>query len=257
MPGRADITTARRRLQGVMAAMLLCGAGGLAAQPAPGQLAGQSAEQQRAELNKLQDYVAEASARLAQLQQLLSDAEQRNQQQSQLINRLERELSEQRARDPRRQQQLRADFFSGLFSLLPLSPLYRVHADRLTIAADPVFVFGTGEIGAEGRERLQALADALREMAAQIPQDASWRLRIEGHTDIRPLRGNARFASNWELSAARAVEMLRYLLDQGFEPARLSAVALAATRPVNAADSKAAHRQNRRIEIHIHFDPAS
>jgi chemotaxis protein MotB len=94
------------------------------------------------------------------------------------------------------------------------------------------------------------LAEALQ----QLPADQPWRLRVEGHTDARPLRANRYFPTNWELSAARAVALVRYLEEFGIPAERLSAVALAATRPLDQGDNAAGHRRNRRLELHLVSD---
>jgi chemotaxis protein MotB len=126
-----------------------------------------------------------------------------------------------------------------------------VQPDRLVIASDPVFVFGTGELGAEGQDRLRPLAAVLASLLAQLPEEFPWRVRIEGHSDSRPLRADRRFDDNWELSTARALGILQFLVANGIAEDRLSAVGLAATRLRDPGSSKAAHRRNRRIELHL------
>ncbi len=118
-----------------------------------------------------------------------------------------------------------------------------------------MFIFGKGELGAEGQDRLQPLVAAMRGLLEQLPDAFPWRVRIEGHSDSRPLRTNKRFASNWELSAARALSVLKYFVSQGLPEARLSAVGLADTQLRDPGDSKAAHRRNRRIEVHLIYVP--
>jgi chemotaxis protein MotB len=207
----------------------------------------------QAELDKLRQYVTDVGQRVVQLQQLLIESEQRNRSQAQLIDSLERQLRERQQLEPQYQQRVRRAFFDGLATRLPASPVYRVEKDRLVVAADPVFVFGTGEIGAEGESRLHRLLDGLRQAAAALPAGLEWRLRVEGHSDQRPLRNNARFPSNWELSTARAVSLLRFLQRSGVADGRLYAAGFAATQPVARGDGKAAHRRNRRIELHLEF----
>jgi len=211
----------------------------------------------QAELDKLRQYVTDVGTRVVQLQQLLIESEQRNHTQAQLIDNLERQLSERGQREPQYRQRVRRAWFDGLATRLPASPVYRVEEDRLIVAADTVFVFGTGELGAEGESRLQSLAHALQQAVAALPQGLDWRLRVEGHTDRRPLRNNARFASNWELSTARAVSLLRFLQRHGFAPDTLYAAGFAATRPLTRGDGKSAHRRNRRIEVHLELTEAS
>lgn len=211
----------------------------------------------QAELAKLRGYVNEVGARVAQLQQQLVESERRNQLQSQLIEALEGRLSEQQRNSREFLQAQRLAFFADLRDRLPLSPVYRVESDRVVVSADPVFVFGKGEIGAEGQARLHPLALALQQSVQTLPHDRAWRLRIEGHTDSRPIRSNRRFSDNWELSAARSVSMLQFLHSRGIAAEHLSAAGFAATRPLADGDSKADHRRNRRIEVHLELEGTS
>jgi len=205
----------------------------------------------------LRQYVAEVGTRVVELQQQLQASEQRNQLQSKLIDSLEARLRQQQGRDPQYQQKLRDSFFRDLRAHLPLSPIYEVKKDRLVVRVDPVFVFSTSEIGAEGEARLSALIPALQQAMQPLPKGVNWKLHVQGHSDIRQIRGNARFASNWELSAARAVAFLQMLRRGGIDEQHLYASGLAATRLAATGDSKADHRKNRRIEIHLEFSSNS
>jgi chemotaxis protein MotB len=208
-------------------------------------------EQSNRQLEAMGRHAEAIEDSLRRLNAALLRAEQRNLEQTRQIERLEAELRAHGGGDPAEHRRLQAEFFAALRDSLPPSALYEVLPDRLVVANDPVFIFGKGEIGAEGQDRLAALADTLGRLVVRLPADRAWRLRIEGHSDSRPLRANRRFPSNWELSAARAVSMLRFLVDRGLPEERLSAVGLADTELRDPGDSSAAHRRNRRIEIHL------
>jgi chemotaxis protein MotB len=211
-------------------------------------------EQSNAQLDAMRRHAAAIEQSLQQLNDALLRAERRNAEQASQIERLQAELREQRARDPEYQRRQRREFFIELRRRLPVSALYEVQPDRLVIANDPVFIFGKGEIGAEGRDRLEPVLAALAETVAKLPETYPWRLRVEGHSDRRPLRDNPRFDNNWELSAARALSMLELLVDRGLPEDRLSAVGLADTQLRDPGDSSSAHRRNRRIELHVAYD---
>ena len=213
-------------------------------------------EQSNAQLEAMHRHAVSIQESLQGLNDALRRAEQRNQEQTRVIERLEAELRAQRATDPGEHERQRREFYRELRRQLPVSALYEVLPDRLIIANDPVFIFGKGELGAEGQDRLTPLADALRHLVSQMPQEFPWRLRIEGHSDSRPLRDIKKFESNWELSAARSVSMLRFLVAQGLPEDRLTAVGLADTRLRDQGTSSAAHRRNRRIEVHLVYGPA-
>ena len=244
----------RYRLAAAFVALVICAAAGAQAAP-PADACEALIEQGNAQLEAMRRHAASIQDSLQSLNEALRRAEERNAEQTRRIESLEAELRAQRARDPGQQDRQRREFFLTLRRQLPLSSLYEVLPDRLVIANDPVFVFGKGELGAEGQERLAPLVDALRGLVARLPVEYPWRLRIEGHSDSRPLRSNRRFESNWELSAARAVSMLRFLVASGLPEERLSAVGLADTQLRDPGDGSAAHRRNRRIEIHLVYEP--
>ncbi len=207
---------------------------------------------QQDELHKLRGYLAQVSEQVKRLQADLGEAERRNRLQSRLIDRLEATLK-QRAACARQQRQVRQAFFQDLARRLPASPVYRVERDRVVVPADLVFIFSKARLGAEGEARLAGLARGLRAALEALPADLGWRLRIEGHTDPRPLKDTREFPTNWELSAARATEVLRYLRRHGLPGQRLEAVALADTVPRAPGSSRADYRRDRRIELHLEF----
>jgi len=208
-------------------------------------------DEQQSQLEKLADYLAEVQDQVSRLQAALEAAEARNREQTALIDRLEASLRAHEVCQPGEQDSIRQQFFSDLAARLEPSPVYRLEGDRVVIAADTVFVFSRAEIGAEGESRLHPLAVALQAAVEGLPEGIAWRLRVEAHSDARPLRANSRFASNWELSAARATEMLHFLARQGFPEQSLVAVAWAATIP---AGGERDHRRDRRIELKLGFE---
>jgi chemotaxis protein MotB len=221
---------------------------------APLQATDAAVVQEREQLARLRDFVSRVSERVHQLEKALAEAEARNRRQSEEIDRLEKQLAARQAKAPDEQERLRRRFFAALAERLPLSPVYEIRDDRVIVPADLVFVFSRAQLGAEGQSRLQPLARALRELTGELPTTLPWRLRVEGHTDRRPLRSNREFPTNWELSAARATEMVRYLVHSGLPERRLEGVALAATRPLDDRRNRAAYRRNRRIELHLVFE---
>lgn len=207
----------------------------------------------RRQMATVAGYAEAATKELATLRQRLADSERLQQQQAEKIQTLSQRLQGLDRSTPDVQLQWRQALFQELQRLMPHSPIAQVGDQRLVIPTDPVFVFGTGELGEEGRDRLKPIAQALVTALNVLPPDLDWRLEVAGHTDRRPLRGNGRFPSNWELSAARAVAMLRYLHEQGLAGPRLVAAGYGATAPRDPAITKAAHRLNRRVEVRLVF----
>jgi chemotaxis protein MotB len=210
-------------------------------------------EQTRSQLHKVSQHADATAAELALLRERLGEAAQRNRRQTERIEALNRKVSELARKTPEQREYWRQLVFAALAQRLPHSRIAQVRGERLLIPTDPVFVFGTGELGAEGQDRLLPVASALVAALNTLPPDLQWRLEVAGHTDRRPLRGNARFPSNWELSSARAVAVLRFLYRQGLGKRRLLAAGYGDTAPLDEANSKAAFRRNRRVEIRLVF----
>ena len=112
-----------------------------------------------------------------------------------------------------------------------------------------LFSSASAEIEENGRQHLAKLAHILLEISRQIPPEINWILRIDGHTDRVPIR--VKFPSNWELSTARALSVVKYLADLGVPPARMAAAGFSKYHPLDPAESTEAYRKNRRIEIKL------
>ena len=144
----------------------------------------------------------------------------------------------------------RSDFFGRLREILEGRADVRVVGDRFVFQSEVLFEPGQADISPEGTPDLDALADAILQLETEIPPDINWVLRIDGHTDIRPI-SNARFPSNWELSAARAISVARYLVTKGVSPNRLVAAGFGEFTPLDPAENDDAYRRNRRIEFKL------
>lgn len=144
----------------------------------------------------------------------------------------------------------RSDFFGRLRQILEGRADVRVVGDRFVFQSEVLFEAGQANVQTDGLPELDALADAILQLEDEIPPDINWVLRIDGHTDSRPI-SNARFPSNWELSAARAISVAQYLVSQGVSPNRLVAAGFGEFTPLDPADTDEAYRRNRRIEFKL------
>ena len=144
----------------------------------------------------------------------------------------------------------RSDFFGRLREILEGRADVRVVGDRFVFQSEVLFDPGQADISPEGTPDLDALAEAILQLEQEIPPDINWVLRIDGHTDIRPI-SNARFPSNWELSAARAISVAQYLVSKGVSPNRLVAAGFGEFTPLDPAETEEAYRRNRRIEFKL------
>ncbi len=144
----------------------------------------------------------------------------------------------------------RSDFFGRLKESLGDNPDLRVEGDRFVFQSELLFASGSADLGDEGRAQLRRLANTLQELEADIPDDIDWVLRIDGHTDVRPIT-TPQFPSNWELSTARALAIVKYLTERGVSPTRLAATGFGEFHPLDARENELAFARNRRIELKL------
>jgi chemotaxis protein MotB len=147
-------------------------------------------------------------------------------------------------------ERYRSEFFGKLRAALGERSDIRVVGDRFVVPTDILFESGSADLTPAAQARLESLAASVREIAAEIPSSIDWVLRIDGHTDRRPIH-TAQFPSNWELSTARAVAIVKYLVVQGIPAHRLSANGFGQFQPIDPADAPEAWARNRRIEIQL------
>jgi chemotaxis protein MotB len=147
-------------------------------------------------------------------------------------------------------QRYRSEFFGRLRDILGARPGITVAGDRFVFQSEVLFASGSADIGAEGQTQIAQLARTLLEISRQIPAEIDWVLRVDGHTDDVPI-ATAAFPSNWELSTARAVSVVKYLIAQGVPAHRLAAAGFGEFQPIDRAATPAARARNRRIELRL------
>jgi chemotaxis protein MotB len=145
----------------------------------------------------------------------------------------------------------RSDFFGKLRDILGNRPDIRVVGDRFVFQSEVFFDSGAATLRPDGRAELDKLAAAILDLQNKIPSDIDWVLSVEGHTDIRPVGPTSPFKSNWELSAARAISVVQYLISKGVPPARLDAAGFGEYQPIDPGTSQEALSHNRRIELKL------
>lgn len=194
-------------------------------------------------IDALQEQLQQISAAL-QLQEAL--VAERDVEIAGLGQRLNRALAE-RVNQLERYQ---SEFFGRLRDLLEANENIRIVGDRFLLPSELFFASGSAELGPQGRAELDKLASLLLEISATIPDDLDWILRVDGHTDRVPINTPA-FPSNWELSTARAVSVVRYLASRGVPQQHMAAAGFGEFYPVDSGTSAAALQRNRRIEIKL------
>jgi len=144
----------------------------------------------------------------------------------------------------------RSEFFGRVREALGDRQDVRIVGDRFVFQSELLFPTGQAALQPEGRDRLATLAKSLREVATRIPTDLNWVLRVDGHTDTRPIN-TPQFPSNWELSTARAISVARFLMDQGIPPDRLAVAGFGEFHPLDSGNTEDAYARNRRIELKL------
>jgi chemotaxis protein MotB len=149
-------------------------------------------------------------------------------------------------------EQYRSEFFGRLRQVLGERQDVVIVGDRFVFPSELLFPSGSARLEPEGEAQLRRLAASLREVAATIPKDVDWVLRVDGHTDRRPVGAGSPFRSNWELSSARAISVVEFLIREGgIPPARLAAAGFGEHQPLEPGEGEAAFRRNRRIEFKL------
>ncbi|WP_374763222.1 peptidoglycan -binding protein [Yunchengibacter salinarum] len=202
------------------------------------------------EVSRLRRNLDALRDKLSRLQAALEASEARDKRNQAVIVNLGKRLNQALASKVEELADYRSEFFGRLKKALSSRPEIRVEGDRFVFASELLFASGSAELGPEGRAEMRRFADTLKTIAAEIPDDLNWILRVDGHTDKRPI-SSPRFANNWELSAARAISVVQFLIDQGVAPDRLAATGFGAHQPIDPADNALAYARNRRIEMRL------
>jgi len=202
----------------------------------------------KAQLAMLNNQLAELRAQISALNEALEASEARDvEQQAQIVD-LGKRLNAALAAKVQELARYRSEFFGRLRDVLGDRKDIRIVGDRFVFQSELLFASGEAKLGRAGREQMAALARTLRDIAKSIPGEINWVLRVDGHTDRAPIH-TPDFPSNWELSTARAISVVRFLQSQGIPPKRLAATGFGEYQPLDPGENPDAYRRNRRIEL--------
>jgi chemotaxis protein MotB len=231
--------------------------------------AGNDAAGRTSELNKALDSEKQVSARalaqievlnqqisalrrqLAALEEALDASEKRDKESQGRIADLGQRLNVALAQRVQELSRYRSEFFGRLRAILGNRPDIRIVGDRFVFQSEVFFDTGQALLLPEGRAELDKVATALIDLDKQIPSEIAWVLRVDGHTDVRPITNSPLFKSNWELSSARAISVVQYLISLGVPAQRLVAAGFAEFQPLDPAQTEEAYKRNRRIELKL------
>ena len=210
----------------------------------------QLSARQRDQIAVLNQQIDALRSQLGRVERALQISEQKTEEQEVTIANLGQRLNMALAAKVEELAAYRSEFFGRLREVLSERRDFTIIGDRFVFQSEVLFASASDQLEAEGHERLAQFAQVLREVMVQIPTNLPWILQVDGHTDSRPIQ-TARFPSNWELSAARAISVVNFLIALGIPPDRLSATGYGEFQPLDDRDDEIAHRRNRRIELKL------
>jgi chemotaxis protein MotB len=201
-------------------------------------------------IDLLNQQLAALRQQLQQIAAALDASEAKNKEQQVQIADLGRRLNMALASKVEELARYRSEFFGRLREILGDRQDIRVVGDRFVFQSEVLFGLASADLSDDAKRQLLPLAQALKEISAKIPADINWVLRVDGHTDKRPI-STPQFPSNWELSTARAISVVKFLIDQGIPANRLVAAGFGEYQPIDPGNDEAAFRRNRRIELKL------
>jgi chemotaxis protein MotB len=207
-------------------------------------------QQQISQIALLNQQISALRRQLAAIEDALEASEKTNRESQSKIADLGQRLNLALAQRVQELQRYRSEFFGRLREILGNRPEIRVVGDRFVFQSEVFFDRGSAALRNEARPELDKLAAALLDLEAKIPRDIPWVLRVDGHTDTRPI-ATFQFPSNWELSSARAISVVQYLISRGLKPDRLVAAGFGEFQPLDAGTTDEAFNRNRRIELKL------
>jgi chemotaxis protein MotB len=204
-----------------------------------------------AQIEILNQQIGALRKQIAALESALGASEQKEKASQLHIADLGQRLNVALAQRVQELSRYRSDFFGKLRDILGNRPDIRVVGDRFVFQSEVFFDSGAAVLRPEGRAELDKLAGAVLDLDKQIPSEINWVLRVDGHTDVRPLSGATTFKTNWDLSAARAIAVVQYLISKGVPPQRLVAAGFGEFQPIDPGNTEEAYSRNRRIELKL------
>jgi len=201
-----------------------------------------------AQVEILNQQIAALRRQLGALEQALDLSEKKDLEAQARISDLGQRLNLALAQRVQELSRYRSDFFGRLRAILGNRPDIRIVGDRFVLQSEVFFDTGQSVLKPEGRTELDKIAAALLELNNQIPQEIAWVLRVDGHTDVRPTTGTR---TNWDLSAARAIAVVQYLISRAMPPQRLVAAGFGEFQPIDPGGTEEAYARNRRIELKL------
>ena len=202
-------------------------------------------------IDLLNQQIAAMRRQLAALEDALNASESRDRESQARIADLGSRLNVALAQRVQELARYRSDFFGRLRQILGNRQDVRIVGDRFVLQSEVLFSVGKADLKSEANGELDRIAATILDVAKEIPPDIPWILRVDGHTDARPVSGAGEFKSNWALSAARAISVVQYLAEKGIPAQRLAATGFGEYQPLDLGTGDEAYARNRRIELKL------
>jgi chemotaxis protein MotB len=201
-------------------------------------------------IDQLNDQILALRQQLAQIAAALDVSEAKAKEQQVQIANLGQRLNAALVSKVEELARYRSEFFGRLREVLGDRPDIRIVGDRFVFQSEVLFGLASAELSDDAKQQLLPVAQALKDISAKIPPDLNWVLRVDGHTDKRPISTPV-YPSNWELSTARAISVVRFFIEQGIPTGHLAAAGFGEYQPLDGGSDEAAYRRNRRIELKL------
>jgi chemotaxis protein MotB len=199
----------------------------------------------------LNQQIAALRKQIGALEDALNASESRDKESNAKIADLGKRLNVALAQRVQELNRYRSDFFGRLREILSDRENIRIVGDRFVFQSEVLFPSGTAILNPAGSEEMKKLAAALIDLQKEIPDDINWVLRVDGHTDDVALSGTGQFKDNWELSSARAISVVKFLIANGVPANRLVAAGFGEFQPLEPGGTPEVRARNRRIELKL------
>ncbi len=210
----------------------------------------QTATRAMSQVEILNQQIAAMRQQLAALEEALAASETRDKESQARIADLGSRLNIALAQRVQELARYRSDFFGRLRQILGNRQDVRIVGDRFVFQSEVLFPAGQAVLRPEASGEIDRIASALIEVEKEVPPDIPWVVRVDGHTDARPI-ATSQFPSNWALSSARAIAVVQALIARGVQPRHLVAAGFGEFQPLDPGTSEEAYARNRRIELKL------
>jgi chemotaxis protein MotB len=204
----------------------------------------------RAQIALMNQQLTQLRAQMAAVSAVLDATEKADKDKDVQIANLGSRLNAALANKVEELQRYRSEFFGKLRDVLANRPGIQIVGDRFVFQSEVLFPIGSADLTQAGQDEINTLAGTIKQIAAEIPPGLNWILRVDGHADRLPVNRGP-FASNWELSSQRAINVVKLLIADGVPPQHLAATGFADFQPLDSADTPEANAKNRRIELRL------